>query len=98
MEFLEWDLSQQNEVSETLHKEAIKKLDLDLAQEELLACQATVTHAQAIHKIAEEHEKEWYMRQDEIPSDNEKQIQREDNPQEASSLYVMPNMYLRVVL
>ena len=94
MEFLEWDLSQQNEGSETLHKEAIKKLDLELAQEELLACRATVTHTQAIQKIEEEHEKEWYMRQDGIPSDNETQIQRE----EASSLYVMPNMYLRVVL
>ena len=94
MEFLEWDLSQQNEGSETLHKEAIKKLDLELAQEELLACRATVTHTQAIQKIEEEHEKEWYMRQDGIPSDSETQIQRE----EASSFYVMPNMYLRVVL
>ena len=51
MEFLEWDLSQQIEWSETLHKEAMKKLDLELAQEELLACRATVTHTQAIQKL-----------------------------------------------
>jgi len=98
MEFLEWHLCQQNEVSETLHKESMKQLDLDLAREDLLACEATVTHTQAVQKIVIENEKEWFVRLDETQSDNEKDVQHEDNPQEASSFHVMPNMYLRVVL
>ena len=76
----------------------MQQLDLELAAEELLACEAMVTHTQVVQKIEIDNEKEWHMRLHKFERDNEKDVQHEDNPQEASSFHVMPNLYLRVVV
>ena len=81
----------------TEHTETMKRLDLELAKQDLEACEATVTHAQEVEKIVSDQEQEWYLILDKFESTNWMMCDL-DNPQEASSFHVMPNLYLRVLV
>ena len=81
----------------TEHTETMKRLDLELAKQGLEACEATVTHAQEVEKIVSDQEQEWYLILDKFASTNWMMCDL-DNPQEASSFHVMPNLYLRVLV
>ena len=81
----------------TEHTETMKRLDLELAKQDLEACEATVTHAQEVEKIVSDQEQEWYLILDRYKSTNWMMCDL-DNPQEASSFHVMPNLYLRVLV
>jgi hypothetical protein len=82
----------------TEHTETMKRLDLELAKQDLEACEATVTHAQEVEKIVIDQEQEWYLILDKYLSTNWMMVFDLDNPQEASSFHVMPNLYLRVLV
>jgi hypothetical protein len=82
----------------TEHTETMKQLDLELAKLDLEACEATVTHAQEVEKIVIDQEQEWYLILDKYLSTNWMMVFDLDNPQEASSFHVMPNLYLRVLV
>jgi hypothetical protein len=82
----------------TEHTETMKQLDLELAKLDLEACEATVTHAQEVEKIVIDQEQEWYLILDKFESTNWMMVFDLDNPQEASSFHVMPNLYLRVLV
>lgn len=82
----------------TEHTETMKRLDLELAKLDLEACEATVTHAQEVEKIVIDQEQEWYLILDKYINTNWMMVFDLDNPQEASSFHVMPNLYLRVLV